>query len=139
MLLKIQTLGHGKRTLRKTRRIENKVVGDHQMPNGGPKKGGPKMKVSPTMLLKTNVEKMSHFSSAMMSLKTHGLSDFARMLMKMNLVSCHYPQSEWPDLTSDHLRSKWTQKCCPSRVGLEIGQTVTISLRNPPNPRGSNG
>jgi hypothetical protein len=33
MLLKTQTLGHGQRTLRKTRRIENKVVGDHQMPS----------------------------------------------------------------------------------------------------------
>jgi hypothetical protein len=40
---------------------------------GDEKKGGPKMKVSSIMLLKTNVEKMSVCGLAKMLLKTHNL------------------------------------------------------------------
>jgi hypothetical protein len=46
------------------------------------KKGGPKMKVSLTMLLKTNVEKMSVLKSVTMLMKTSELYSFETMSMK---------------------------------------------------------
>jgi hypothetical protein len=44
-----------------------------RLPDCGGKKGGPKMKVSLTMLLKTNVEKMSVLKSVTMLMKTSKL------------------------------------------------------------------
>jgi hypothetical protein len=57
----------------------------------GQKKGGPKMKVSLTMLLKTNGEKMSPSSLETMSLETHALHNSETMLMKMKVVSSQTP------------------------------------------------
>ena len=96
------------------------------------------MKVSLTMLLKTNVEKMSALGFATMFMKTQDLYHFATMLMKMKVVSSRKPAAGCVDSSSDDVGSKWTQKCYPLRVALEIGPTVTIDLKNPPNPRGSN-
>jgi hypothetical protein len=53
-----------------------------------PKKGGPKIKVSLTMLLKTNVEKMSLCGLAMMSLKKSQLGPSCHDVDEKVEVSC---------------------------------------------------
>jgi hypothetical protein len=58
---------------RKTYFIEKTRVSCLRGGGGERKKGGPKMKVSLTMLLKTNVEKMSVLHPETMSMKTSNL------------------------------------------------------------------
>jgi hypothetical protein len=49
--------------------IEKETLSSSSRDEGGGEKGGPKMKVSPKMLLKTHVEKMSLCGLAKMLLK----------------------------------------------------------------------
>jgi len=50
---------------------------------GAGKRGTPLMQVSPIMLMKTNLEKMSLFGFAIMSMKTMDLWVFAIILLKI--------------------------------------------------------
>ena len=76
------------------------------------------MKVSLTMLLKTNVEKMSPSISETMSLETHDLHNLETMLLKIKVVSGRRPAARTPEPEQRWFTVKMDTKVLPIKSGV---------------------